>query len=238
MLEELKTQKDSKQPILTADEKQAIVDEAEIKGTGFSMTMTCSDKGRKMIEAQRDSRRQRHIAALKESQKFIDQFYDNFCERKNEIRERSRIYIMASDAEINEVVATLTDANLLANEITFVNGVWDKVQQHRASRKEESDHLRLSLDNLKAWQSKGSTASLDKLKDSLVFIAFELEPAVDQLMIEFREEDLVKYEKEHEELEAFYEKVVQEDADKFQKHYETWKEAVVRFHKLKHEDAI
>jgi hypothetical protein len=238
MLEELKTQKDSKQPILTADEKQAKVDEAEIKGTGFSMTMTCSDKGRKMIEAQRDSRRQRHIAALKESQKFIDQFYDNFCERKNEIRERSRIYIMASDAEINEVVATLTDANLLANEITFVNGVWDKVQQHRASRKEESDHLRLSLDNLKAWQSKGSTASLDKLKDSLVFIAFELEPAVDQLMIEFREEDLVKYEKEHEELEAFYEKVVQEDADKFQKHYETWKEAVVRFHKLKHEDAI
>lgn len=35
---------------------------------------------------------------------------------------------MASDAEINEVVSTLTDANLLANEITFVNGVWDKVQ--------------------------------------------------------------------------------------------------------------
>ena len=72
MLEELKSQKNTKQPILTPDEKQAVVDEAEIKGTSFSMTMTCSDKGRKMIEAQRDSRRQRHIAALKESQKFID----------------------------------------------------------------------------------------------------------------------------------------------------------------------
>lgn len=64
------------------------------------MEMTTSDKGRSMIEDQRDSRRQRHLQALKESQKFIDQFYDTFCERKNEIRERSRVYTMASDAEI------------------------------------------------------------------------------------------------------------------------------------------
>ena len=91
------------------------------------MTMTCSEPGRQMIEAQRDSRRQRHIAALKESQKFIDQFYDNFAERKNEIRERSRVFTMASDAEITDLMDSLTDEDLLANEITFVNGVWDKV---------------------------------------------------------------------------------------------------------------
>jgi len=36
------------------------------------MTMVNSEKGRKMIEEQKDSRRQRHIAALNESQKFID----------------------------------------------------------------------------------------------------------------------------------------------------------------------
>lgn len=91
------------------------------------MEMTCSDKGRIMIEDQRDSRRQRHLQALKESEKFIDQFYDNFCERKNEIRERSRVYTMASDAEIVQLMASMTDHNLVTNEITFVNGVWDKV---------------------------------------------------------------------------------------------------------------
>jgi hypothetical protein len=34
--------------------------------------MVSSEPGRVMLEEQRDSRRQRHIAALKESQKFID----------------------------------------------------------------------------------------------------------------------------------------------------------------------
>lgn len=32
--------------------------------------------------------------------------------------------------------------------------------------------------------------------------------------------------------------MVESDAEKFSKHYDEWKEAVVRFHKLKHEDAI
>jgi hypothetical protein len=141
-LEEMKNQKKAKEPILTPDEKASAVNEADIKGTGFQMSMIKSEKGRNMIEVQRDSRRQRHIAALKDSQKFIDQFYDNFCERKNEIRERSRVFVMASDAEVEELMASLTDKNLLENEIQFVNQVWDKVQQHRSSRKEEAEHLR------------------------------------------------------------------------------------------------
>jgi len=91
------------------------------------MTVVSSDKGRAMLELQRDTRRQRHLAALKESEKFIEQFYDTFCERKNEIRERSRVYTMASDAEIAQLMSSLTDKNLVSNEITFVNGVWDKV---------------------------------------------------------------------------------------------------------------
>jgi hypothetical protein len=52
------------------------------------MKMVSSNPGAVMIEAQRDSRRQRHIACLKECEKFVDQFYDNFCEKKNEIRDR------------------------------------------------------------------------------------------------------------------------------------------------------
>lgn len=105
-----------------------MLNEAEIKGTGFIMEMTQSEPGRQMIENQRDSRRQRHLQALKESEKFVEQFYDTFCERKNEIRERSRVYTMASDAEIQQLIDSLTDENLVSNEITFVNGVWDKIQ--------------------------------------------------------------------------------------------------------------
>lgn len=93
--------------------------------------MFCSEKGKVMIENQRDSRRQRHIEALKECEKFVEQFYDNFSERKNEIRERVKVFFSGSDVEIGRIMAGLTDELLLANEIGYVNGTWEKVSQHR-----------------------------------------------------------------------------------------------------------
>ena len=108
-LEALKNQKKTAEPILTQEEKASKVNKAEIKGQGFQMTMVSSEKGRQMIEDQRDSRRQRHIVALNESQKFIEQFYDNFVERKNEIKEKSHIFVAASDVEIEEIMSGLTD---------------------------------------------------------------------------------------------------------------------------------
>ena len=194
-----------------------------------------------MIEAQRDSRRQRHIAALNESHKFIDQFYDNFCERKNEIKERSRIFVAASDQEIEDIMSGLTDQLLLENEITYVNAIWDKVSQHRSARKADADQLRDNLDQLRNFQQKGSTGFLNKLREDLVTIAFKLaggDDGVDALMIAYREKDLQKYEIEHAELDEFYEAVVVSDADKFDALYAKWKEAVVQFHKLKQADAI
>jgi len=48
----------------------------------------------------------------------------------------------------------------------------------------------------------------------------------------------LKYSNEHLENEEFYEEVVKTDVAKFENHYTVWKESVVRFHKLKQEDAI
>jgi hypothetical protein len=79
--------------------------------------MTCSDKGKTMLENQMDSRRQRHLEALKEAEKFVEQFYDTFAERKNEIRERIKIFFAGSDVEIARIMGGLTDELLLANEI-------------------------------------------------------------------------------------------------------------------------
>ena len=60
------------EPILTNEEKASRDNKAEIKGTGYQLKMVSSLKGAEMIEAQRDSRRQRHIVCLKESEKFVD----------------------------------------------------------------------------------------------------------------------------------------------------------------------
>jgi hypothetical protein len=62
---------------------------------------------------------------LKESEKFVEQFYDNFSEKKNEIKNKIRIFLERSDITIDEQMGGLTDELLLANEIGYVNGVWD-----------------------------------------------------------------------------------------------------------------
>ena len=56
-LEALKNIKKSNEPIFTPEEKASKVNKADIKGQGFIMNMVTSDKGRQMIEDQRDSRR-------------------------------------------------------------------------------------------------------------------------------------------------------------------------------------
>ena len=121
----------TKGPILTVEEKASKLNKQEIKGTGFNMQMYQSEKGQIMIEAQRDSRRQRHLDALKECEKFVEQFYDSFAERKNEIKDHIKVFFAGSDAEIDSIMRGLTDELLLANEIQYVNGVWEKVGMHR-----------------------------------------------------------------------------------------------------------
>jgi len=101
------------------------------------MKMVSSLKGATMIEAQRDSRRQRHIACLKECEKFVEQFYFNFLDRKNEIKERIKSFLERSDAEIEALMEGLSDDLLLANEIGYVNGIWEKVNMQRNSRGNE-----------------------------------------------------------------------------------------------------
>jgi gas vesicle protein len=120
------------EPILTTEERSSKINKAEIKGTGFQMKMVSSLKGAEMIEAQRDSRRQRHIACLKECEKFVDQFYDNFSEKKNEIKDKIQNFRDRSNIEVETLMEGLTDELLLANEIGYVNGVWEKVNGQRS----------------------------------------------------------------------------------------------------------
>ena len=191
-----------------------------------------------MIENQRDSRRQRHIEALKECEKFVEQFYDTFQERKNDIRERVKIFFSGSDVEIEEIMGGLTDHLLLANELAYVNGVWEKVSQHRDARKDELSHLRASFDDLKTFEQKGSGGYLKSMRENLVNIAFFLEPEVDKLMQDWIRKEAEKYSQEHNSNDAFYYELVQKEKDKFDALYQSWKASVVRFHLLKQENAI
>lgn len=72
----------------------------------------------------------------------MEQFYENFSERKAEIKDRVKVFFAGSDSEIQRIMAGLSDELLLANEIAYVNGVWEKVSHHRQARKDELKQLR------------------------------------------------------------------------------------------------
>lgn len=49
-------------------------------------------------------------------------------------------------------MACLSDELLLENEISYVNGVWEKVNNQRSLRNLEVNNLREGFDNLKIFQ--------------------------------------------------------------------------------------
>lgn len=187
-------EKKIRKPLMTVEEKLSKDNKQVVKGTNFQREMIVSEKGKAMIEAQKDSRRQRHLAALKEAEKFVEQFYDSFAQKKAEIREAVKIFLAGSDVEVAEIMKGLNDDDLLANEIAYVNGVWEKVNAHRSARKQELAKLRQEFDELRAFQQKGSGGYLKEMRDNLIFIAFYLEPEVDNIIAEWVENDRARYE--------------------------------------------
>jgi hypothetical protein len=127
----------------------------------------------------------------------VEQFFENFNERKNEIRERIKVFMAASDAEVDKIMAGVTDELLLANEIGYVNGNWEKVSNHRNARKDELANMRKSLDDLKTFQEKGSGGYLHNMRENLATIAFFLAPEVDQLIVKWVDTEERKYKDEH-----------------------------------------
>jgi Domain of unknown function (DUF4455) len=127
----------------------------------------------------------------------VEQFYDNFSERKAEIKERVKVFFAGSDVEIGRIMAGLSDELMLKNEIAYVNGVWEKVSHHRQARKDELKALRGNFDDLKAFQKKGSGAYLDSMRQNLVDIAFFLAPEVDNLIKLWVAQESERYRVEH-----------------------------------------
>lgn len=71
------------------------------------------------------------------------------------------------------------------------------------------------------------------MRSNLINIAFYLEPEVDKLIKEWVSKETERYNQEHLSNDQFYDEYVQSEREKFDKLYQEWKEAVIRFHLLK-----
>jgi len=216
----------------------ARADKSTVKAVGFNIEGYSSLKGKKMIEEQRDSRRQRHLQAIKECEKFLEQFYENYMEKKSEIKEKVNMFLAASDEDVQQIMAELTDEALLANEIDFVNGAWEKITVYYNARHDAVEQWLDEIKQLQDFQQKNSGLHWSKLKDDLTETAFILEPAVITLVDEWKVKEEERYKKEHEESYEFHSKVVVSEQEKNAKLRDEWEERRIRFHILKQEHAI
>lgn len=213
-------------------------DKATVKGVGFNLEAFSSEKGKKMIDLQRDSRRQRHIQSIKECEKFLEQFYDNFMEKKTEIKEKINMFLAASDEEIQGILAEMTDETLLANEIDYVNGTWSKIDIYFSARKEHLEQTLEEIKDLQEFQQKNSGKYWNRLQQELTDTAFLLEPAVIQLVTDWKNKEEERYLKEHEENYEFHKNLEAEEKQKYQDRHNEWEGRRIRFHILKQEHAI
>lgn len=213
-------------------------DKGVVKGVGFNLQPFNSEKGKKMIDIQKDSRRQRHLHSVKECEKFLEQFYENFKEKSVVIEEKVKMFLSASDEEVKEILDSLTDEALLANEIDFVNAAWEKINVHFSARNEHTDMVLEEIKELQDFQQKNSGKYWDKLQEELINHAFLLEPAVIELVSEWKAKEEVRYQKEHEDSYEFHKNLVFEEKEKKQKAQNDWEDKRTRFHIIKQENAI
>lgn len=85
------------------------------------------------------------------------------------------MFIEASNIEVEKIMGDLTDENLLANDIGFINGAWEKIASHRNARKEHLTDLKTDIDILQEFQERGSGEYWIQLCQSLTDTAFLLE---------------------------------------------------------------
>ena len=216
----------------------AKADKSTVKGVGFNLEAYSSEVGKKKIDDQRDSRRQRHIQSMKDCEKFLQEFYDNFMEKKSEMKENVNMFLEASDEDIRQIMDELTDEALLAHEIDFVNAAWEKISVHFDARKDNLDQTLEKVKELQDFQIRNSGIYWTRLKQELTDHAFLLEPAVIELVDDWKSKEELRYKKEHEDSYEFHRKLVSDQEDNHTALKEQWNGRRIRFHILKQEHAI
>lgn len=159
-------------------------------------------------------------------------------EKKTEIKEKINMFLAASDEEVQNILADMTDENLLANEIDYVNGTWSKIEIYFNARKEHLEQTLEEIKDLQEFQQKNSGKYWNRLQQELTDTAFLLEPAVIQLVTDWKNKEEERYLKEHEESYEFHKNLEIEENQKHQDRHNEWEGRRIRFHILKQEHAI
>lgn len=196
------------------------------------------EQTRELIAKQKESRRDRHIKATKEFEKWVERLTKNIDEAYKDIRQDVIGFFEESDHAINAYYESLTDDKLLSREIEFIDDLKNIIHDHKSRRDDKVSNLDQRLDELEDERTRSLQFFRDKYFNNLFEISFILEPQIRQI--------IAQHQKDHEQVVAdkkaqnddYVQLVNTRQKDTFIKYEQMRKDKEQRWRELKHDKYI
>lgn len=212
--------------------------ENEVKSLTSQPKPQSNARTQEMIAKQKESRRQRHIAAVNEFENVIETLLrttDSNCEG---IKQEINSFFEQSGKTINQYLDSLTDGELLTRELDFIKDLNETIRSHKEKRAEKLFSLYNLLRAQETERQNTITVLCEKLEEDLIETAFFLENEAKALVKEraaVLEKDCEQFSAKNQ---AFLENFNKIQVETFEKFEELSHLKEKRWRLLKHEEAL
>ena len=178
-----------------------------------------------LISKQFEDRRTRHLNLIKKFEVWQEKLNENITNCEKQVVKRWTNFVEASEKEVNRVIDTLNDEELLKASIEVVQAAFDNLQNHVNRRREEARSMFIAVKGLENDRKKSAEEFLAGLKREMVQVAYLLEFDISDLIqkyflavIEYSERELEKFDSMNQEnirlTQEFTEKFIQKMNEK------------------------
>ena len=183
-----------------------------------------------LISKQFEDRRWRHLSLIKKYEVWQEKLYENIANNQKLVIKRWESFVAASEKEVNRVIDSLNDDELLKSEIDVVHAAFENIQNHARRRKEEAKSLFNSFEGLENERKKKSEEYCKALKAEMVTVAYLLEYEISEIInkyllgiFEFSDLELEKFNEVNEKNLSLTENFTQVYTEKMNEKMDKWR---------------
>eukprot|EP00742_Colponemidia_sp_Colp-10_P007657 GILJ01008252.1.p1 GENE.GILJ01008252.1~~GILJ01008252.1.p1 ORF type:complete len:1559 (+),score=335.92 GILJ01008252.1:44-4720(+) len=226
----------SRQKIVTPIARNVVRE--EVRNLPTDIIGVPSAHGRQMIAALVLDRKNRHETALEEHNEQLKHLNAELEVRLKESVSQVKVFLSASDKEIDELFTELDDSSLVCVDRFVLDGVWDQAQQHEKYRMERIGELSGDLEALEQERKTVVDSLLRTLGYQLVEIAHLLAPEVERLLADEVQAVDVKISDNRQSYAELVARLRLHELEKFKSLDEKWREREEAWRRHRHHAAI
>ncbi|EGR27437.1 hypothetical protein IMG5_196200 [Ichthyophthirius multifiliis] len=197
-----------------------------------------NERTQKLIEQQRENRREKHLKTLNDFEKWIESLEKDVLLNYKEIKNDIDNYFIINDKQLDDYFEKLNDDVLLKREKNIIQEINDIVKQCEVKKKNKVNNLDEKLEELEKERENNFIFFCNKLEFSLIEIAFMLEPQVKEL-VNIKRDEFQKSVKENRILNEEYVKNTEEQQLKALENFiQKRDQKILRWKQLKHDEAL